>query len=139
MITCSMPAATASSTAYWMTGLSTRGSISLGWAFVAGRNRVPQPAAGNTALRMRMEPQLCVTLDRWPWRGGHATGGVASAQYRPGRVYPGLFPSPKDARRMVSLQSCSDRVGPRSVRGRWFDDALRLRVVGGPVRPAQTT
>jgi hypothetical protein len=34
-----------------MMGLSTRGSISLGWALVAGRNLVPNPAAGNTALR----------------------------------------------------------------------------------------
>src|SRR5271167_4916974 len=34
-----------------MIGLSTIGSISLGWALVAGRNRVPRPAAGNTALR----------------------------------------------------------------------------------------
>ena len=31
-----MPAATASSTMYWMAGLSTMGSISLGMAFVAG-------------------------------------------------------------------------------------------------------
>ena len=46
-----MPARTASSTTYWMAGLSTSGSISLGWAFVAGRNRVPSPAAGITALR----------------------------------------------------------------------------------------
>src|SRR5215831_17975091 len=34
-----------------MIGLSTMGSISLGCALVAGRNRVPSPAAGNTALR----------------------------------------------------------------------------------------
>src|SRR5512143_4183550 len=46
------PDATASSITYWMIGLSTRGSISLGCAFVAGRNRVPSPAAGNTALRI---------------------------------------------------------------------------------------
>src|SRR5438105_9304778 len=45
-----MPARTASSTTYWMAGLSTRGSISLGWALVAGRKRVPRPAAGMTAL-----------------------------------------------------------------------------------------
>src|ERR1700680_3355709 len=31
--------------------LSTIGSISLGWALVAGRKRVPSPAAGKTALR----------------------------------------------------------------------------------------
>ena len=46
-----MPARTASSTTYWMAGLSTTGSISLGWALVAGRKRVPSPAAGMTALR----------------------------------------------------------------------------------------
>jgi seryl-tRNA synthetase len=34
-----------------MIGLSTSGSISFGCAFVAGRNRVPSPAAGNTAFR----------------------------------------------------------------------------------------
>src|SRR5688500_12773674 len=46
------PAATASSTPYWMIGLSTSGSISLGCALVAGRNRVPSPAAGKTAFRI---------------------------------------------------------------------------------------
>src|SRR5262249_54995915 len=47
----SSPEATASSTTYWMVGLSTSGSISLGWALVTGRKRVPRPAAGNTPLR----------------------------------------------------------------------------------------
>src|SRR4051795_5810481 len=47
----SSPAAAASSTTYWMAGLSTTGSISFGVAFVAGRKRVPRPAAGITALR----------------------------------------------------------------------------------------
>src|SRR5262245_55467914 len=46
-----IPAATASSTPYWMIGLSTSGSISFGCALVAGRNRVPRPAAGKMALR----------------------------------------------------------------------------------------
>ena len=45
-----MPAATASSTTYWIAGLSTTGSISFGIALVAGRKRVPSPAAGITAL-----------------------------------------------------------------------------------------
>jgi hypothetical protein len=31
--------------------LSTKGNISLGCALVAGRNLVPRPAAGKTALR----------------------------------------------------------------------------------------
>src|ERR1035438_1846805 len=34
-----------------MIGLSTMGSISFGCALVAGRKRVPSPAAGKTALR----------------------------------------------------------------------------------------
>ncbi len=45
-----MPAATASSTVYWINGLSTIGNISLGLALVAGKKRVPMPATGNTAL-----------------------------------------------------------------------------------------
>src|SRR5690606_24571148 len=52
----SRPAATASSTMYWMIGRSTIGSISLGCAFVAGKKRVPRPAAGMTPLRTRSEP-----------------------------------------------------------------------------------
>jgi hypothetical protein len=51
MMTCSIPEATASSTAYWMIGLSTTQSISLGMALVAGRKRVPRPAAGMTTFR----------------------------------------------------------------------------------------
>src|SRR5205085_1473209 len=43
--TCSTPAFTASSTTSWMVGVSTMGSISLGMALVAGRKRVPRPAA----------------------------------------------------------------------------------------------
>src|SRR6201985_2290438 len=45
-----MPAAIASSTAYWISGLSTTGNISFGLALVAGKKRVPRPATGNTAL-----------------------------------------------------------------------------------------
>ena len=46
----SIPEETASSTTNCMTGLSTIGSISFGCTFVAGRNRVPNPAAGITAF-----------------------------------------------------------------------------------------
>src|ERR1700748_1463972 len=46
-----MPEWRASSTPYWIRGLSTSGSISFGWALVAGRKRVPRPATGKTALR----------------------------------------------------------------------------------------
>src|SRR5437879_13655272 len=48
------PEAAASSTTYWIIGLSTSGSISFGCALVAGRNRVPSPAAGKTPLRTFM-------------------------------------------------------------------------------------
>src|SRR6266446_6995413 len=37
-----------------MMGLSTSGNISFGWALVAGKKRVPRPAAGKTALRTFM-------------------------------------------------------------------------------------
>src|SRR5260221_12361486 len=45
-----MPAAAASWTAYWMSGLSTIGIISFGLALVTGRNRLPNQATGNTAF-----------------------------------------------------------------------------------------
>src|SRR5260370_19463989 len=51
---CSMPASLASSTTYWISGLSTIVSISFGIALVAGRTRVPRPATGKTALRIFM-------------------------------------------------------------------------------------
>ena len=44
-----MPAWTASLTMYWISGLSTMGSISLGIALVAGSILVPSPATGITA------------------------------------------------------------------------------------------
>src|SRR5512133_3260091 len=78
----SIPAPTASSMTYWMEGLSTRGSISLGCALVAGRKRVPSPAAGITALRtftMAIPPNslirrrfystLAALPPAWPGRG----------------------------------------------------------------------
>ena len=58
-----MPAALASSTAYWISGLSTTVSISFGIALVAGRMRVPSPATGKTALRTGLGMKLlhCVS------------------------------------------------------------------------------
>ena len=53
MMICSIPEAIASSTAYWMIGRSTSGRTSLAMALVAGRNRVPNPAAGRTAFLTR--------------------------------------------------------------------------------------
>src|SRR5882724_9981295 len=71
------PEATASSTTYWMVGLSTSGSISLGWALVAGRKRVPRPAAGNTALRTFIEPDN--TRGESEMKPGQAGGVVRRA------------------------------------------------------------
>ena len=122
MITCSMPAATASSTAYWITGLSTRGSISFGCAFVAGRKRVPQPAAGKTALRTRMKPlgrgnrvgpsipagphpTLAGASGAWPRRDRRAADARQAAGRRPGeRVLRGLGDDPREGRRPVEVR-----------------------------------
>src|SRR5229473_3488984 len=73
----SRPDATASSTTYWMVGLSTSGSISLGWALVAGRKRVPRPAAGNTAFRTFIEPDNTRgESEMKPGQAGGASSGV---------------------------------------------------------------
>ena len=65
-----MPAATASSTAYWISGLSTTGSISFGLALVAGRNRVPIPATGKTALVILFKLTPAVpACNGWTWLG----------------------------------------------------------------------
>jgi hypothetical protein len=51
-INVSKPASIASSAAYCMSGLSIIGNSSLGIAFVAGKNLVPNPATGKTAFRI---------------------------------------------------------------------------------------
>src|SRR5919197_272682 len=63
-ITWSSPEATASSMPYWIKGLSTTLSISFGCAFVAGSMRVPNPAAGNTALRTGCRRSPCTPSGR---------------------------------------------------------------------------
>src|SRR5580765_7877298 len=86
----STPAATASSTAYWMMGLSTTDSISLGLALVAGRKRVPRPATGNTALRMRgMDMVFASSLHRGLGMDVLAGAGEQHLVERHGAV-PGL-------------------------------------------------
>src|SRR5450432_4329608 len=81
-ISVSAPAESASSTAYWISGLSTIGSISFGLALVTGRNRLPSPATGNTALvtlaigievpaeRRRRTRNVLPTREREALRGG---------------------------------------------------------------------
>src|SRR5215218_6965022 len=77
-----IPEATASSTTYWIVGLSTMGSISLGWALVAGRNRVPSPAAGMTAFATFTGPPRALGVRVYPRPGGWARS------VRPGRLDP---------------------------------------------------
>ena len=46
----SIPESMASCTMYCIVGVSTMGNISFGCALVAGKKRVPKPAAGMTAF-----------------------------------------------------------------------------------------
>src|SRR3712207_4453632 len=106
------PAATASSTTYWIAGLSISGSISLGCAFVAGRNRVPSPAAGITALRIFVTRAL-------------PPGGLAPSIPLPlpphsstqARLEPRLHSAHADVRVPVHVLRSSDRGLPAHHRG----------------------
>ena len=119
-----MPEATASSTPYWMIGLSTSGSISLGCALVAGRNRVPRPAAGKTALRTigtrshrsRIDVPRNDTNGR---RGTHARSGLRPRSHR-GRSAPACaiaasIPT-RRSRRSRTLETARRRADSRSRR-----------------------
>src|ERR1700685_4531034 len=111
------PAASASSTAYWMSGLSTTGSISLGLALVAGRNRVPRPATGNTAVRITdfIRRSLTRSIDQSILK---STCGLISAlgpfennrMQRVPRAAFGATPIPADARQaaIVALIAPAD-------------------------------
>ena len=76
---CSMPAALASSTTCWITGRSTTVSISLGTALVAGRNRVPSPATGKTALRTRLFWLGMVTISASSYLGARLRQAINRA------------------------------------------------------------
>src|SRR5829696_8970932 len=73
----SMPAARHSSIAYWISGRSTTVSISLGIALVAGKNRVPRPATGNTALRIGF---MELSLRRFAAFGGSIRDALISGK-----------------------------------------------------------
>src|SRR5437879_10894994 len=91
MLTCSMPLAIASSTPYWIVGLSTSGIISFGCALVTGRKRVPRPAAGKIALRTVMFDNLSVVeFRRYPTRpGAHHRAGGGRTPDHPARGWQG--------------------------------------------------
>ena len=65
-----MPARTASSTTYWIDGLSTTGSISFCCAFVAGRNRVPEAGRGDDRFPDGHRPSFRIGERRAPRIGG---------------------------------------------------------------------
>ena len=90
------PASTASSTTYWIDGLSTTGSISFGWLLVTGRNRVPSPAAGITAL---VTVLIAGTLRRSPSAPSAAVVGGVAARRRLRRAGSIRSSSPRTSRR----------------------------------------
>src|SRR5439155_11111871 len=123
------PDATASSTTYWIVGLSTIGSISFGWAFVAGRNLVPRPAAGNTALRTVMTPPLTPATPGQadepatrPHRSGDAAERPVLAIERLSDAPPQLGLRVEPAGRIHAHGQSQDGVTPGE-----FDDTLRAR------------
>src|SRR5438874_7174006 len=97
-----MPAALASSIAYWISGLSTTGSISLGIALVAGRKRVPSPATGNTALRTGFCIEL---LDHDPWHNRRSWGARLLRQPWTNKDGPVPLPSNQQGSRACQLPS----------------------------------
>src|SRR3954470_9208369 len=105
----SHPEAIASSTPYWMMGLSTMGSISLGWALVAGRKRVPRPAAGKTALRtffdMNVYPEN--EMDQGPGLRQQRPARRRGAECQPGqnrRLYAAPQPQYRGSKIDASLR-----------------------------------
>src|SRR5665213_1869794 len=85
---CSMPASLASSTTYWISGLSTMVSISFGIALVAGRTRVPRPATGKTALRIFMGMSGCLGARGGRFNDTLVAGLKAGTKPDVGRVEP---------------------------------------------------
>src|SRR5437773_4804441 len=122
----SRPAATASSTTYWIMGLSTRGSISFGCAFVAGRNRVPRPAAGNTALRTIMASSYLAPPSALAPSSARAAPPDALEHGDEGEDAPSLE---EDEHRLVRRGVLQQDRGQAQRRGDEVDeqDALRLR------------
>src|SRR6516164_7794550 len=145
------PAASASSTAYWMSGLSTTGSISLGLALVAGRKRVPRPATGNTAVRITdldvdliaISPCPQLPSSRGPYRalgalrpledvGTQAVPGVTlgAAPVPAHAVEPAIVTLVASARFADARQQCTER----ACLGERVDARAELRADSGQLR-----
>src|SRR5512143_1624606 len=127
----SIPAAFASSTTYWTSGRSTSGSISLGCAFVAGRNLVPRPAAGKTATLTR-----CIDAESYP------IGLKCPGYEQRRRLLPRADRGPRkagpararDRRRDEGLRALADRTEIRDFRRRNIPGHDRRRPVRGARR-----
>src|SRR6516162_1349935 len=145
------PATSASSTAYWMSGLSTTGSISLGLALVAGRKRVPRPATGNTAVRITdldvdliaISPCPQLPSSRGPYRalgalrpledvGTQAVPGVTlgAAPVPAHAVEPAIVTLVASARFADARQQCTER----ACLGERVDARAQLRADSGQLR-----
>ena len=105
------PARTASSTTSWIEGVSISGSISLGCALVAGRNRVPRPAAGMTAFLTFMPTPFpaegectrevsasLVVRSGWSIRGSASSTSAGRCRSDSGRARRGEPPGPASPR-----------------------------------------
>ena len=101
-----------------MIGLSTSGSISFGCALVAGRKRVPRPAAGNTALRTRDVTSGIVAEDVLGARIYNAVAASeAACSIRPSFATTSRRSAPASAT-AVSIPTRRSRSSPRSRRRR---------------------
>src|SRR5437660_12877728 len=138
MITSSIPDSIASSTPYWMVGLSTRGSISLGCALVTGRKRVPSPAAVMIALRTG------IRLIRHNVRRGRSRLSDARSRRTPGASRGRSPGDPTRRGRWRARHTLDDHadgadrppIRPTPPAGGLHDGGLRgLRVAPGPRRP----
>src|SRR6185312_15280125 len=110
-----------------MIGLSTSGSISLGCALVAGRKRVPNPAAGNTALQTFIRNSLSTMLgpetpnrpgggkNRNPWMQLHRMYAAQTSYHRRCSIGEGLAWTIQSARvrppgcRLASALAAAER------------------------------
>src|SRR3981081_3059869 len=91
---CSMPASLASSTTYWISGLSTMVSISFGIALVAGRTRVPRPATGKTALRIFMGMSGALNVEEYWLDVARLHPGTKADLWYGSPSFPLLLPCP---------------------------------------------
>ena len=123
-----MPARTASSTTYWIAGLSRSGSISFGCALVAGQEPGPEPGGGDDGLA-DLRHALLWGLERGP---------VGSEAYP---VPPPCIPPGRDRRSATlaamptyeyACTSCGQHI---EVFQRFTEDPLTTcGVCGGPLR-----